>query len=634
MRASVAILAFVSAAAQTRNPYVSAQDVAEGQRLYARNCRTCHGAQGERADRSARLASKIRHHGNSDAEMFRTISEGIPGTAMPGTYADEKSVWQILAFVRSLEDRVSPSDLLPLIAARPAAAGRPVLWEDLLHPERRPGEWLVYSGNLSGHRFSPLDQITSQNAATLELKWIYQRRLLDNFEASPLAAGGVLYLTTPPNDVVALDASTGELIWEYRRDLPSRIPACCGQVNRGLAMLGDRLFMATLDGFLLALDRATGRVVWQSRMADIRQGYTATLAPLVIHDLVLAGVSGGEYGIRGFVDAYRVSDGSHAWRTYTIPEPGEPDGKTWPGETWRRGGAPVWVTGTFDPALNLTYWGTGNPAPDWNGDVRPGDNLFSCSVLALDASTGRIQWHYQFTPHDVHDWDSNQIMVLVDRMWKGKPRKLLVTANRNGFFYILDRVSGELLHASPYVKQTWAKSIDAQGRPVENSEAYPSAQGTRVWPSAGGGTNWWPPAYSPRTGLFYVSAVERSGVFTRDEAVYEPGTLFEGGTTRTDVSGDFTASIRALDLTTGRVCWEHVLPARSRSGVLATGGDILVAATDNGRLQVLDARNGRLLFERSLGGVAMAGPIAFLDHGQERIALASGSALFVFGLRK
>ncbi|MBI3682186.1 MAG: PQQ-binding-like beta-propeller repeat protein, partial [Acidobacteria bacterium] len=364
----------------------------------------------------------------------------------------------------------------------PVLAGAQVTYEQLLKADETPGDWLHYSGDYASHRFSRLAQITPANVKELRVKWVFQRPMREKFETTPLVADGVMYLTVPPNDAYAVDAGTGVKLWEYRRNLPSKIQVCCGQVNRGFAILGDRLFLGTLDAQLIALDRKTGRLLWESELFDYSKGYSVTHAPLVVKDKVIVGVAGGEYGIRGFIDAYYADSGKRAWRFYTVPGPGEFGHDTWESDSWKTGGASVWITGSYDPELNLTYWGTGNPGPDWNGDVRRGDNLFSDSVVALDADTGRRKWHFQFTPHDVHDWDATQLMVLADRPYKGRMRKLLVTANRNGFYYVLDRASGEYLHSIAYVKQDWAMGIDEKGRPMRAPGKLPTPEGNKVYP--------------------------------------------------------------------------------------------------------------------------------------------------------
>lgn len=630
MKPALGLLLGVLACAQSRdsNPFQSPQDVAEGQRLFLRNCRICHGARGEMTANASKLAGGFRRHGTSDREMFSLILNGVPGTSMPGSQLDETSIWRILAFVRTLEKRADGHS--EPVAATPNAAPVPPVTPAQLH-QPAPGDWLMYSGNYQSHRFSPLAQITPANAAKLQLKWAFQRPVTEKVEATPVVVDGVMYVTFPPNDVYALNAETGDVYWEYRRKLPTKIPACCGQVNRGVAVSGNLVFLVTLDAYMVALDRRTGKLVWETKMADYALGYTATHAPLVVKDKVIAGAAGGEYGIRGFIDAYRISDGARVWRTHTVPFPGEFGNDTWAGDSWKSGGAGIWMTGSYDPDLNLTYWGTANPGPDWNGDMRKGDNLFSCSVLALDADTGQRRWHYQFTPHDTHDWDAVQVMVLVDRVYGGANRKLLVTANRNGFYYVLDRATGQFLHAQPFVKQTWAKEIGRDGRPVVLPNTDPTPQGNRVWPSSTGGTNWWSPSFSPQSGLLFVPTLERSSVFHSEPDEFRPGTTFFGGFRTQDTEGAY-AAIRALDVLTGERRWEYRVDPGVRAGLLATAGGVVVGSSGKGRLMLLDAAAGKELWTLNLGGAIIAAPISYLSKGKQRLAIAAGSGFYVFGL--
>lgn len=505
---------------------------------------------------------------------------------------------------------------------------------DLLQADATPKNWLMYSGNYQSHRHSGLREITAANVAGLELKWTYQMKVVEKVEATPLVVDGAMYMTVPPNDVVALDAATGVRLWEYKRRLPAKIQTCCGMVNRGLAVLGDRLFMGTVDAHVIALDRRSGRVLWDTEMIDYKPGYSATHAPLVVKDKVLMGVAGGEFGVRGFIDAYDVASGERKWRFYTTPGPGEFGNDTWEGDSWKTGGAPFWITGSYDPELNLTYWGTGNPGPDWNGDVRKGDNLFSCSVIALDADTGQRKWHFQFTPHDEHDWDATQIMVLADKEFRGKQRKLLITANRNGFYYVLDRGTGEFLHGKAYVKQTWAKGLDDRGRPIRLPNTLPTAEGTHVYPQVAGGTNWMSPAYSPQTGLFYVPVREGGSLYFKGEADYKPGRRFQGGFFNNEqVAGDWYGAVRALDPLTGDAKWEHRLGVPPWAGLLSTAGGLVFAGTEDGYFKALDAASGRELWHTNLGGRVIANPMSFAIGSRQHVAIAAGSALFAFGLR-
>jgi alcohol dehydrogenase (cytochrome c) len=517
-------------------------------------------------------------------------------------------------------------------AAPASGSGGGVSTRDLLNPD--PRNWLTYSGNYQSHRHSGLKEITPANVQGLQLKWTLQAKIVEKFETTPLVVDGTMYITVPPNDVYAVDAATGVKLWEYRRRMPPKAQVCCGQVNRGLAVLGDRLFMATVDAHTIALDRRTGRVLWDTKMIDYEAGYSATHAPLVVKDKVIVGVAGGEYGVRGFLDAYDVATGERKWRFYTVPGPGEFGGNTWEGDSWKTGGAPIWITGSYDPELNLTYWGTGNPGPDWNGDVRKGDNLFSASVVALDADTGQRKWHFQFTPHDEHDWDATQIMVLLDKEFRGRQRKLLVNFNRNGFYYVLDRATGEFLQGKPFVKQTWATGLDDRGRPMRVPDKLPTPDGNHVYPQVAGGTNWASPAFSPLTGWLYVPVREGGSLYYKGDADYKPGRRFQGGFFNNEkVSHDWYGAVRAYDPLTGNAKWEHRMLLPSFAGVVSTAGGLVFAGTDDGYFKALDAGSGKELWHTNLGGRVIASPMSFAVNGRQHIAIAAGSALFVFGLQ-
>jgi alcohol dehydrogenase (cytochrome c) len=341
-------------------------------------------------------------------------------------------------------------------------------YERILRSADQPENWLTYSGDYQSRRYSTLDQISRSNIDQLKVAWMYQIKAHHKIETSPLVFDGMMYITEPPSDVTAIDLHSGRPIWSYRRSIPA-VPVCCGQVNRGVAALDDQLFIGTLDSHLVALDMRTGRVRWDVEVADYKTANSITLAPLAIKDKVIIGIAGAEYGIRGFLDAYDAKTGKRVWRFWTVPGPGEPGNETWSGDSWKHGGAPTWITGSYDPETNLLYWGTGNPGPDYAGDVRMGDNLYSDCLVVLNADTGKLKWYFQFTPHDVHDMDANEIPVLVDAEFRGKARKLVLFGNRNGFYYILDRLTGEFLHAKQFAIQTWAKGLDERGRPIPNS---------------------------------------------------------------------------------------------------------------------------------------------------------------------
>jgi len=537
-----------------------------------------------------------------------------------------------------------------LLAASYAGA-QPVTPERIVRAADEPENWLTYSGSYSSQRHTTLREITRANVRDLEQKWVLQGQVLGAWQSSPLVVNGTMYLTQRPNDVLAVDAKTGRVFWQYRYNNSTDQRVCCGANNRGLAIHGDTLFMGTLDAHLIAIDARNGQPLWNTTVADSKLAYSVTMAPLVIKDLVLVGTGGGEYGIRGFIAAYDVRTGKEVWRFNTIPAPGQPGSETWQGDDWEHGGASVWVTGSYDPALNLTYWGVGNPGPDWNPDQRPGDNLYSDSVVALDADTGALKWHFQFTPNDAYDYDAVQVPVLVDMQWQGQPRKLMMWANRNGFFYVLDRVTGEFLHGSPFVKVNWASGLDAKGRPIQT----PQPPGAPTWPGNQGGTNWYSPSFSPRTELFYLSAwVGYASYFRREQQEFELGRNYAGGGHRVvtpvpDSPGvaigrrtpinNWTDAIAhgeviALDPRTGQQRWSFRQYDVTDSGIMTTATDLLFTGGREGYFHALDARTGELLWKASLGGQIVNAPVSFEIDGKQYIATISGNNLVVFGLRE
>ena len=537
--------------------------------------------------------------------------------------------------------RNSPIRLAALIGFVAAQLCAQVTYERILDADQEPGNWLTYNRTYMSQHHSPLSQINRENVGDLELKWVYQAKSLEKYEATPLVVDGVIYTVQMPNDVVALDAVTGRKFWEYTHILDGKVNVCCGRVNRGLAILGETLYMGTIDGKLVALDAKTGSVAFTKQIVDPSGGYSLTHAPLVLKDKLIVGSAGGEYGIRGFIAALDPTNGDELWRFNTIPGPGEPGHETWSGDSWKRGGGSIWLTGSYDPDLNLTYWGVGNPAPDWNGDVRLGDNLYTDSVVALNPDTGKLVWYFQFTPHDEWDWDAVQIPVLVDREWEGRQRKLMLWANRNGFFYVLDRATGEFLHGKNFVKVTWAKGLDENGRPIKVPEASPTREGVRVWPAVQGGTNWYSPAYSEKTDLFYVSSWEYSSVYHKGDPLYTRGNRYVGSlphgvwpdTMKDDAEQQGYGAIRALSPSTGDLEWEFTMTGVGESGILSTAGDVLITGTMEGYMLVLDSFSGKNLMSLNLGGTVAASPITFTADGEQRIAAVAGNSLFVFGLR-
>jgi alcohol dehydrogenase (cytochrome c) len=495
--------------------------------------------------------------------------------------------------------------------------------------------WLTFGGDYTNQRHSPLTQITPANVHQLVPQWTFQTGTLGNFETTTLLRDSVLYATGPQNVAWAIDARTGRQIWRYRRELPDNLTACCGLVNRGFGVLGDKLFMVTLDAHLLALDMKTGAVAWDAIMQDYTAGYASTIAPLVVKDKVIVGVAGGEFGIRGFIDAYEAETGKRAWRFYTIPGPGEPGHETWSADAWKIGGAGVWVTGAYDPEQNLVFYGTGNPGPDYHSESRPGDNLYSTSLVALDADSGKLRWHYQFTPHDVHDWDATEVPVLADITIAGQPRKVVMFANRNGFYYTIDRVTGKVIAAKPFVTTTWATEIGRDGRPATMPNHTPDEKGEVTCPDITGGTNFWPPAFDPTTRTFFVNAREACMTYYAWKPDYKSGERFTGGAGQRVQSADSPVfgALRAIDPETGDRKWEFRYLNLSTAGLLTTASGLIFSADGDGNLLALDSRSGKLLWRYQLGATMHGtSPITYMLDGRQHVLVPAGTTLTAWAL--
>jgi alcohol dehydrogenase (cytochrome c) len=503
-----------------------------------------------------------------------------------------------------------------------------VRYEDILKGPSH--DWLTYAGDYRGTSHSPLNQITAANAANLVPKWVYHIPKANGLRTRPIVHDGVMYITNT-NEMRALDARTGRLIWEYK-DTRSKKDA----VNRGAAILGDRVFFVTGDVHLVALDRRNGGVLWQKKYGNVEDGLFASTAPLAVKDRVITGVAGGDTGMRGYVAAFSASTGEELWRFYTVPAKGEPGSETW-GDHIQWGGAGTWLTGTFDAELNTLYWTTGNPWPDFYAGDRKGDNLYSCSVIALDADTGKLKWHFQFTPNDTHDWDAQAWPVLVDIPYKGRTRKLLMHANRNGFFYLLDRTTGEYLQATKLVdKLDWASGIDAKGRPILVPGKDPTPAGNRACPGVRGATNWMSPSYNPATGLLYVITLEQCDIYTSSAKPPEPKKNFSGGGAGPkpiDVGQFF---LRAYEPATGKRVWEYPMtgPAEMWAGTLSTAGGVIFSGDDDGHLIALDAKTGRHVWHFQMGEMLTASPITYAVDGKQHVAIASATAVFSFALHE
>jgi alcohol dehydrogenase (cytochrome c) len=526
--------------------------------------------------------------------------------------------------------------LLTFGAGTLALGAQGITNQDLLGGLANPTRWLTYSGDYSGRRHSPLTQITPANAMQLSAQWTFQTGVAGKFEATPIVVDGVLYVGGPLNNAWAIDGRTGRQIWRYQRPVPDGVRACCGMVNRGLAVYGDRVFMGTLDAYLVALDMKTGKVVWETPIADYKVGYASTGAPLIVKDKIITGIAGGEFAIRGFIDAYDVNTGKQAWRFWTIPAPGEPGSETWPKEvnSWERGGAPTWLSGSYDPELNLVYWGTGNPNPDFYGDDRKGDNRYSGSLVALDADTGKLKWHYQFTPHDLHDWDANQIPVLADLTVNGKPLKAVMMANRNGFLYILDRATGAFIQGKAFVHQTWAKGIGADGRPIELPDQRPSAKGTLTCPDLFGGTNFMSPSFDPTSGLLFVSARETCQIYFSEAppAGYKAGDRTMGGRVARAMDTTPTGALRAIDPISGERKWEIKHPTPSWAGVLSTAGGVVFSGDNEGNVIAADSKSGKELWRYQAGAPIYAPPTTYMIDGRQFVVMPAGMTLTAFAV--
>jgi len=559
-----------------------------------------------------------------DKKRLRSLTPTGPAAPNIGRQLSSNEVEDVVAYLATHKGR----DLSEAVKAKPT----PVLpYAKLLNPDVK--NWSTYWGNYNGHHFSDLNQVTPDNVKQLQAQWAAPLLGESVLEATPLVIDGVMYVAGPPGDVYAIDARSGMQIWAFHRKRDVKNPYEINPFNKGVAVLDGRVFFGTLDNNLIALDAHTGRELWETRIAETMEGYTLTGAPLAVKDKIIVGMSGGEMGVRGFLDAYDPETGKRIWRFYTIPKPDEPGGNTWPGESWKYGGAATWLTGSYDAELNTLYWAVGNPGPDYNPDIRRGDNLYSDCVLALDPDTGRLKWHYQFTPNDGHDWDSQEDMVLADQMIDGKIRKLLLHADRNGMFYVLDRTDGQFLWAKPFVKVTWHKGFDAKGRPIINPGSSVTPQGQIVYP-AGSATNFQAPSYDKATGDLYLYFNDAQGFVASAPAIYERGKQFLGrGAVMPPEAPPPSQGIAAMDSRTGKLRWSFPLTRGNNSaGVLATRGGMLFVATAEGQLVGLDMKSGQPKWHFRTGVAITASPISYAVDGRQFISVAAGNMIYAFGL--
>jgi len=631
------------------------QDLESGRRTFETRCGRCHGADGRGGEMGPAIAQRVAPM--DDEQLAKVIHDGIPAKGMPPNVLDPPESTNLIAFVRSLARRASEAPIVRMsvttteggtLTGRVMGQG----FDDLqlrtddsrVHLLRRAGEryrevtsggnWATYNGDPGGNRYTTVTQINKDTVGRLAPRWVFTVPDAGNLQGTPLVVDGLMYVTAP-NEAYALDAGSGRQIWHFKRPRTKGVGG--GGANRGAAIAGDRVFMLTDNAHVIALHRFTGEVLWDVEVADWRQNYSASSAPLVAGNLVISGVSGGEHGANGFVVAHDAETGKEAWRFWTVPRPGQPGSETWEGKDIEHGGAPTWFTGSYDPTLDLVYWQTGNPSKEYDGRDRKGDNLYASSILALDRRTGALKWYYQFTPHDLWDWDATQTSVLIDVDWQGQRRPLMLHASRNGFFYVFDRRDGTRLLTKPFVRNlTWASGIGADGRPIRLPNQDPSPSGTKVCPSQDGATNWFSPSYNPATGLYYVQTFEKCSIYTTNEqGPWESGKSYLGGSQKTADDPKPQRILKAIDIHTGDIRWELPQngPAQSWGGTLTTASGLVIVCEDGGGIMAVDAVSGHPLWSFQTNQNWRASPMTYLFDGKQYIAVAAGTNIIAFALQ-
>lgn len=618
----------------TRNPYATIhvpttietpEGLAAGAALFREQCAACHSPDGRGSPAAPSLLGREFAHGDTEWAVYRTIRDGVPNTGMAPHPLSHRQLWQLVAYIRSLG---VPGDSVAVAAQETSKLrGIKLSYSELKALEEPADDWLTYSGAYGSNRHSALTQIDSRNVSSLAMRWMHQ--LVgghDKIESTPIVRDGVMYFTVPPGRVLAVDAATGHQVWahDHPYDFQGGGEGPLNQ-NRGVALLGDKVFVGTWDSKLTALSAATGKVLWEVTIGEYPGTYVSG-APLVYRDLVVTGVGTPPGFGRGFIVAYDVNTGKERWRVTTVPGAGEAGNETWAGDSWRKGGGGTWLTGSYDPQSDILYWGVGNPRPDFDPATRKGDNLYSDSVVALRGTTGQMLWHFQFTPGDTHDWDSNQTPLIADRITGTRVDRRLLWANRNGFYYVLDRDSGVFRVGVPFARQNWTEGLDAAGRPIPLSSRRASVQGVSVYPGAKGATNWWSPSYDPDLDLVFVPVLEEGMIFF-------PSAL----TLPTTGGRSFYTAVRALDAATGKLIWEHRSELRSEddntAGLLSTRGGVVFGG-DHGTFFALDSRTGKLLWQVETGGAIYSAPVTYTVEGEQFVSVFAGRSLMTFALPK
>lgn len=637
----------------------NAQSPDAGRRQFETRCARCHGADATGGESGPGIVEQIASR--SEAELAAFIREGRPSKGMPAFALGDREMKELTPYLRSLAP-MSRNAPAAIVTRKVQTTGGQtlegqVMSEGMSELQLRTGDnqirllrkvgdryrvvtsqtdWPSYNGDPSGNRYTKLKQIDKSNVARLAPKWMFPMPNTQMVENTPVVIGGIMYVSSA-NECYALDAGSGRTIWHFQRP---RTKGLAGNAaigfNRGVAAAGDRIFMLTDNAHIIALNRFSGQLQWETPMADWHRNYNGTSAPLVVGNMVISGTAGGDEGVRGFVAAYDQATGKEVWRFWTVPKPGEPGSETWKGNSLEHPSGATWMTGTYDPQLDTIFWPVGNPGPDFNGDDRQGDNLYTDSIVALDAKTGKMKWYYQFTPHDVHDWDAQEPAVLVDTNWQGQPRKLLLQANRNGFFYVFDRTNGQLLLAKSFLKKlNWAEAIGKDGRPILNTLKENAEGETYVCPGFQGGTNWFSTSFNPATGLYYIQALERCNLFSKRTMEWQAGKGYMGGVARPAPGESFEKVLRAIDIQTGEIAWE--LPQitgtlTSSAGTLSTASGLVFFGENSGAFMAADATTGKPLWQFPANQTWKASPMTYMFDNKQYVAVATGSNIVAFAL--